>query len=123
MDAKFRGMASYAEHVQAFFRDHPELDSQENRVVVAEVNQRIDQFAHYPREDTVPRHRRFLHHAEGIDYFGRIYGEVGYRAAQHHVEIDCGHVPHAIDYYAGTVDEFGHRMTRHHPQPGDVGRP
>jgi hypothetical protein len=108
-------MAAYEDHLTAFFRDHPEWDTPENREIVGEVNRRIDQFAHYPREDTVPRHRRFLHHAEGIDYFGRIYGEVGYRAAEHHVLLDCGHVPHAIDYYSGAVDEFGSPKTRHHP--------
>lgn len=115
-------MSTFEDHIKAFFRDHPDLDTPGNRAVVAEVNQRIDQFAHFPQADTVIRHRRLLHHVEGIDYFGRVYGAVGFRAAQHHVILDCGHVPHAIDYYSGLVDEFGSPKTRHHPQASDVER-
>lgn len=115
-------MPEFEYHMKAFFTENPALDSPENRELVAEVNRRLDQFAHYPREDTVPRHRRFLHHVEGVDYFGRVYGLVGFQAAQHHVMLDCGHIPHAIDYYSGLVDEFGSRKTKDHPQASDVER-
>lgn len=96
-----------SEHIDAFFALHPEWDTPANRQVVEEVNLRIDQFAHYPREATLVRHRKFLHHAEGVEYFALVYGVLGGEAAQQHVVEDCGHIPRAMHYYDGTVDAFG----------------
>ena len=100
-----------SEHVDAFFAARPDQDTPANRRIVEEVNRRIDQFAHYPRAETLVQHRRYLHHAEGIEYFALVYGIVGEAAARQHVIEDCGHVPHARDYYDGTVDEFGGKVT------------
>lgn len=96
-----------SDHVNQFFARHPEWDNEANRKIVEEVNRRIDQFAHYPREATLLRHRKFLHHIEGIEYFGLQYGMVGEAAARQHVVEDCGHIPNAEDYYTGKVDMFG----------------
>ena len=96
-----------SEHIRGFFAKHPEWDTSVNRQIVEEVNRRIDQFAHFPREATLLRHRKFLHHQEGIEYFGLVYGELGRLAATEHVLEDCGAVPHAKDYYDDTVDAFG----------------
>ena len=98
-----------SEHVRAFFAAHLDRDTPANRQIVEEVNCRIDQFAHYPREATLLGHRKFLHHAEGIEYFALAYGDIGALAARQHVMEDCGHVPRAADYYNGTVDAFGGR--------------
>lgn len=83
------------------------LVDEKNRALVAEVNRRIDQFAHFPREVTLMRHRKFLHHKEGIEYFELQYGMVGGSAARQHVMEDCGHIPNATDYYDGKVDRMG----------------
>lgn len=76
-----------SEHVASFFAAHPALDTPANRKTVEEVNRRIDQFAHFPREATLLGHRRFLHHRE----------DLGALAAEQHVREDCGHVPRATD--------------------------
>lgn len=99
-----------SEHVTAFFAKHPDLDNPANREIVTQVNQRIDQFAHFPRYATLMHHRKFLHHREGIEYFGLAYGMVGESAARQHVLEDCGHIPKAIDYYQGVVDQFGSKI-------------
>lgn len=100
-------------HVRAFIEGHPEIDWDTtapfggNKTIVAAVNIEIDQFAHFPRHDTLTRHRKFLHHKEGIEYFGLVYGDIGRQAAEQHVLEDCGWVPSAIDYYNGNADTFG----------------
>ena len=92
-------MASFEEHCQEC------LEKLGDRC--EEVNQRIDQFAHYPDMEFLVRHRRFLHHQEGIEYFERRYGKIGGQAARLHVLRDCGHIPEAADYDKGIVDSFG----------------
>lgn len=72
-----------------------------------EVHKLLDQFAHYPDMRFLRRHRRFLHHHEGIEYVRMRWGDRAAQSAEQHVKDDCGHVPHAADYYDGTVDEFG----------------
>lgn len=72
-----------------------------------EVHEFIDQFAHYPDMNFLRRHRKFLHHEEGIEYITMRFGEEAGKAARQHVLSDCGHVPNAVDYYTGRVDEFG----------------
>ena len=72
-----------------------------------EVHRVLDQFAHYPDMDFLRRHRKFLHHEEGIEYIRMRYGDLAGESAKQHVLDDCGHIPKAIHYYDGTVDEFG----------------
>ena len=98
-----------SDHVDSFFAAHPDLDNEENRSIVTRVNAVIDQFAHWPRRDTIERHRKFLHHAQGIEYFGLVYGETGRLAAMQHVMEDCDHIPQAYHYYDGTVGKYGTR--------------
>ena len=74
------------------------------------VHRLLDQFAHYPDMTFLRRHRKFLHHEEGIEYILLRFGEDAARAARQHVIDDCGHVPRAIDYYRGSVDEFGRAL-------------
>lgn len=93
----------FDDHVKSFMSLYPNAD--EN--VVREVNSRIDQFAHFPNWDTLSVHRKFLHHKEGIEYFRKIYGEIGAKAAEMHIRQDCGHVPDMMEYVLGIVDEFG----------------
>lgn len=97
-------------HVANFFFKFPDLDKPENREIVEVVNHRLDQFAHFPNYETLSRHRKFLHHEEGVEYFNLVYGTVGRLAAQEHIIEDCGWVPKAMDYYTGRADEFGSKM-------------
>lgn len=78
--------------------------------IYEEVNKRIDQFAHFPDWNCLKQHRQFLHHQEGVAYFGRRYGEIGRLAAELHVRSDCGMLPKAEDYYNGVCDGLG-RLT------------
>lgn len=80
--------------------------------VVNEVNQRLDQFSHYPDMEFLSRHRKFLHHREGVEYFERRYGVLGKVVAERHILTDCGHIPKAADYYSGKVNKFGGRNVR-----------
>ena len=98
------------DHIRRFFEKHPNLDTPDNREIVENVNRKIDQFAHFPNLKTLERHRKFLHHREGIEYFNTIYGNVGRMAAEQHVLEDCdGYIPTAIEYYIDMVDEYGCR--------------
>lgn len=74
-----------------------------------EVHDLLDQFAHYPDMEFLQRHRKFLHHREGIEYVRMRWGEEAAMAARQHVLDDCGHIPDAVDYYIGVVDEYGRR--------------
>lgn len=106
------------EHIENFWRSHGgrfERTPGYERVLL-EVNQRIDQFAHFDHPDqnvhylTLFSHRRYLHHREWIDeYAAVIYGEIGRAAAEQHVLDDCGHVPHAVWYWLanGPINELG----------------
>ena len=73
-----------------------------------EVHKILDQFAHYPDMEFLERHRKFLHHREGIEYITMRYGPMAGEAARQHIQDDCEHVPWAVDYYTGRVDEFGY---------------
>lgn len=95
----------FEDHVKSFMHKYPDAD----KSVVEKVNREIDQFAHFPNYDTLSRHRKFLHHKEGIEYFGLVYGDVGSLAAREHILQDCGHVPDMADYILGGVDEYGNR--------------
>lgn len=72
-----------------------------------EVHGLLDQFAHYPDMKFLRKHRKFLHHEEGIEYVKMRWGGEAGKSARQHVLDDCGHVPLAVDYYTGAVDEFG----------------
>jgi hypothetical protein len=72
-----------------------------------EVHQLLDQFAHFPDMKFLTRHRKFLHHYEGIAYVRMRWGDEARKSAEQHVIRDCGHIPYAIDYYDGSVDNFG----------------
>lgn len=74
-----------------------------------EVHALLDQFAHYPDMEFLSRHRKFLHHHEGIEYVTMRWGKEAGEAARGHVILDTGHIPHASDYYDGTVDNFGYK--------------
>lgn len=95
----------YEQHVESYMQKYPEAD----RSIVEEVNRRIDQFAHYPNPETLAGHRKFLHHLEGAEYFEKVYGYEGRRAALEHIIQDCGAVPSMEDYALGFVDMYGHR--------------
>lgn len=77
-----------------------------------EVHKLLDQFAHYPDMRFLREHRKFLHHAEGIEYVRMRWGEEAGKSAEGHVLDDCGHIPNAIDYYRGSVDNFGYKLER-----------
>jgi hypothetical protein len=72
-----------------------------------EVHKLLDQFAHYPNMEFLSRHRKFLHHKEGIEYIGMRWGEEAKKSAEQHVRDDCGHIPNMIDYHIGVVDKYG----------------
>ena len=72
------------------------------------VHQLLDQFAHFPDMNFLSKHRKFLHHHEGIEYVRMRWGDDAAKAAEQHVITDCGHIPYAIDYYDGSVDNFGY---------------
>lgn len=72
-----------------------------------DVHRILDQFAHYPDWAFLKRHRKFLHHEEGVEYIRLRFGDLAAESAIQHIKDDCGHVPKAIHYYDGTVDEFG----------------
>lgn len=74
-----------------------------------EVHNLLDQFAHYPDMKFLSKHRKFLHHEEGIEYIRMRWGEDAAKSATQHVIDDCGHVPRAVHYYNGIVDNFGYR--------------
>ena len=76
----------------------------------SEVHALLDQFAHYPNMKFLRKHRKFLHHEEGIEYVTMRWGEEAGKSARQHVLDDCGHVPKAIDYYRGSVDDFGGKL-------------
>jgi len=75
-----------------------------------EVHRILDQFAHYPNMRFLSLHRRYLHHAEGIEYIEMRFGADAGIAAYGHIMDDCGHIPNAIDYYRGSVDNFGFKI-------------
>ena len=74
-----------------------------------EVHRLLDQFANYPDMRFLRRHRKFLHHVEGIQYVRMRYGDEAGDAAEQHVLRDCGWVPKMVDYHNGVADEFGGR--------------
>lgn len=92
-------------------------DDPQSVAIYEEVNRLIDQFAHYPDPEHLQVHRQFLHHAEGIAYFGRRFGPLGEQAARLHVLADCGWIPTMADYHNGVADNFGGRRTPEHPDP------
>ena len=94
----------------AAFEDHCRECKQKLGDRYEEVNRRIDQFAHYPDMEFLSRHRQFLHHEEGIEYFRMSLGEKAGEAAKLHVLRDCGHIPRAMDYHIGVVDCFGREI-------------
>ena len=75
---------------------------------IDEVNARLDQFSHYPDMEFLSRHRKFLHHREGVNYFARRYGRLGKIVAEVHILRDCKlRIPKMADYLDGTVNEYG----------------
>lgn len=74
------------------------------------VHALLDQFAHYPDMAFLSRHRKFLHHHEGVEYVRMRWGNEAAEAARQHIIDDCGHIPDAIDYYTGNVDQFGGKV-------------
>lgn len=77
-----------------------------------EVHQLLDQFAHYPNMWFLSRHRKYLHHAEGIEYVTKLHGEEAGKSAHQHVLDDCGHIPKMSDYHTGRVDQHGYVIER-----------
>jgi hypothetical protein len=78
-----------------------------------EVHKTLDQFAHYPNMEFLMRHRKFLHHEEGVEYIRMRYGDLAAESAIQHIKDDCNdYVPKASDYYDGTVDCFGIRKDK-----------
>jgi hypothetical protein len=77
-----------------------------------EVHTLLDQFAHYPEMGFLRRHRKFLHHEQGIEYVTMRWGAEAGQAAWQHITDDCGHVPRAQDYYNRRVNDFGALMIR-----------
>jgi hypothetical protein len=73
-----------------------------------EVHRILDQFSHYPNMAFLMRHRKFMHHEEGVEYIRMRFGDLAAESAIQHIKDDCnGYVPKATDYYDGTVDMFG----------------
>lgn len=81
--------------------------SAEELEIIDKINERLDQFAHYPEYRFLEQHRKFLHHREGVEYFEMLYGKLGKLIAEVHIRRDCGEIPNAVDYYTGQVNEFG----------------
>lgn len=74
-----------------------------------DVHRILDQFAHYPDMEFLRRHRKFLHHREGIEYIRMRFGEEAGKSAEQHVQRDCDWIPDAADYYNGRAGMFGQR--------------
>jgi hypothetical protein len=91
-------------------KDHLLSDLNHGYMAHPEVHHLLDQFAHYPDMEFLSRHRKFLHHKEGIEYVTMRWGEEAGKSAEQHVIDDCGHIPSAIDYYRGSVDNFGYKI-------------
>jgi DNA-binding GntR family transcriptional regulator len=83
-----------------------------------EVHALLDQFSHYPNMEFLRRHRKFLHHEEGIEYVRMRWGEEAAKSARQHILDDCGHVPNAADYYTDKLDEFGGKSYKYYLEGG-----
>ena len=100
-------MAKFEDHMEDCRQKMGSKWDARTEALAAEINHRIDQFAHTPSGGFFPNHRMFLHHTEGLEWFRRAYGEIGYQIARWHVELDCLRVPDLKEYTNGKVDEFG----------------
>lgn len=90
--------------------EHCKIDEQEGLSrSYPEVHQLLDQFAHYPDMEFLSRHRKFLHHKEGIEYVRMRWGDEAGKSAELHVLADCEHIPDMVDYHNGKVDKFGYK--------------
>jgi hypothetical protein len=68
------------------------------------------------------KHRKFLHHQEGVEYFENRYGMVGGLTAALHVLDDTGgNLPLALDYYTGACDDYGVKRTSAFGEIGAMG--
>jgi hypothetical protein len=68
-----------------------------------EIHKWVDEFSGQYRED----HRRYRHHAEGVEEVRLIWGDEAALAAQIHIIVDCWSIPDKIDYETGRVNRFG----------------
>jgi hypothetical protein len=57
-------------------------------------------------------HRFARHHTRGVEEAGRMFGELGRKAAIVHILKDCGHIPTARDWQEQRVDSLGFEITR-----------
>ena len=96
--------------------EHLSIDRRELGHEFPEVHRTLDQFAHFPDGEFLQRHRKFLHHKEGIEYIRMRDGELAGLSAELHVMEDCGHIPNMEDYHNGNVDNYGY-ITVQHPRP------
>ena len=60
-----------------------------------------------------PLHRKYRHHAEGVEEARAKFGELGAAAAEIHILRDCRNIPQKADYDSGRADPLG--LLRHWP--------
>jgi len=53
------------------------------------------------------QHRKFRHHAEGVEEAKRLFGDLGGEAAKIHILRDCRNIPRKQEYVEGKVDALG----------------
>jgi hypothetical protein len=59
-----------------------------------------------------PLHRFSRHHWRGVDEAGKLWGEIGRKAAIIHILKDCGWVPTARDWEEQRVDSLGFKIDK-----------
>ena len=79
--------------------DHCSVDERHLGTSFLEVHRWLDAFAY--KEGV--GHRRRRHHREGIEEIRRKSGDTAARAAELHIILDMGHVPHQEDWKRGGV--------------------
>ncbi len=91
-------MASFKEHCQ----DCERLLSDRCEKVNSWLDEKFRQFG--------PLHRFARHHWRGVDEAGKLFGEIGRKAAIIHILKDCGWVPSARDWEEQRVDALGFKI-------------
>jgi hypothetical protein len=93
-------MASFEEHC----RDCERLIGNRCEPVHHWLDEKYKQFG--------PMHRFARHHWRGVDEAGRLYGDLGRKAAIIHILKDCGHIPTDRDWKEQKVDSLGFKVSR-----------
>jgi hypothetical protein len=93
-------MASFEEHC----RDCERLLGNRCEPVNRWLDEKFRQFG--------PLHRFARHHWRGVDEAGKLFGDIGRKAAIVHILKDCGHIPTDRDWKEEKVDSLGFKVSR-----------